>query len=623
MLIGYWHQGNEDKYQEQKNGIQNRSDRYFIDIKDALMQIHKPVYIVEHNGKIAGACEGIASIGDINQDSTIHAEPAECTEIQTRNICVEGKVKKNDNADLVRIRAYLPPLPLDNLGDPGFKARHNLKYPYIAGAMANGITSVEMVESMARNGMMAFFGSGGLSLLEVESAIVRLKKNLFCLKHNADHTCASPSPITPSGSVDCDVSVSENAFSAPLLSDSYTWGFNFIHSHGDPELEMALARLYIKHEVRRISAAAFMRITIALVYYRLKGIYRNMEGNIITPNQIIAKVSRIEVARQFFSPPPPKLVAELLNKGLISSDEADLAQYIPMAQDLTAEADSGGHTDNRPAISLWPTMIALKNEFNEKFNYFEPLCVGFAGGISTPESAAAAFQMGAAYVLTGSINQSCIEAATSNSVKALLAQAEQADVAMAPAADMFEIGARVQVLKRGTMFSVRAEKLYQVYKTYERFEDVPEKLQKEIEDKFLHANFYQKWEETKEFFKTRNIRELERAEADPRHKMALVFRSYLGLSSRWSISGDPQRVMDYQIWCGPAIGAFNQWAKGTFLEKSENRKVSDIAFNLLFGASVCMRAAWLKNQGINIPGYAGSCKPVERSELMKNISLKA
>ena len=158
------------------------------------------------------------------------------------------------------------------------------------------------------------------------------------------------------------------------------------------------------------------------------------------------------------------MVRELLQQGLITPEEADLSQEIPMAQDLTAEADSGGHTDNRPAISLFPTMISLRDAYNQKFQYPEPLCVGFAGGISTPESTAAAFQMGAAYVLTGSVNQSCRESGTSPGVKELLARAEQADVAMAPAADMFEIGARVQVLKRGTMFSVRAEKLYNIYK---------------------------------------------------------------------------------------------------------------------------------------------------------------
>ncbi|MBF0243132.1 MAG: PfaD family polyunsaturated fatty acid/polyketide biosynthesis protein [Desulfamplus sp.] len=531
---------------------------------EALFHIHEPIYLVSNSQIDRWVWGGRAFIG-----------------YDKENLNKEALLKQGDGKYL-KIKAYIPQLPLENLGDTQFKARHQLKYPYIAGAMANGITSVEMVESMAQNGMIGFFGAGGLSISEVEKAIIYLKNSVK------------------------------------------VFGFNFIHSLGDPEFEMALAKLYIKHEVHKISAAAFMRITLSLVYYRVKGIHQNIEGNIVTPNQIVAKVSRVEVARQFFSPPPQKLVAELLNQGLITQSEAELSAHIPMAQDLTAEADSGGHTDNRPAISLWPTMILLKDEFNQKFNYATPLCVGFAGGISTPESVAAAFQMGAGYVLTGSINQSCIEAGTSDSVKQLLAQVEQADVAMAPAADMFEIGARVQVLKRGTLFAVRAEKLYQIYKNYNSFEDVPEKLQKEIEDKYLQAPFYQKWEETKEFFKIRNIKEVERAEVDPHHKMALVFRSYLGLSSRWSIVGETNRAMDYQIWCGPAMGAFNQWVKGSYLEKSENRRVADIALNLLLGASISTRLGWLRAQGVGIYEVGGKnfkpFKPVDRATILKLVS---
>ncbi len=527
-------------------------------IRQGLMKLHEPLYIVNHHGETAGVSGGNALIGP---HSLAHASAS----------------LSLDESSLSEITAYAPPLPLENFGDNAFKMRHNLKYPYIAGAMANGITSTRMVEAMAHNGMMGFFGAGGLSLPEVEKAVLHLKKSLEPLVFSSSSASISP---------------------------SLAWGFNLIHSHGDSELEMAVVNIYLKHGVHCISAAAFMRITLPLVYYRLKGIHRStkrgMENDIIIPNRIIAKVSRIEVAQQFFSPPPAKLVTELLNQGLISVQEAELAPYIPMAQDLTAEADSGGHTDNRPAIALLPTMLNLRNQLNEKFNYQEPLCVGLAGGISTPESTAAAFQMGAAYVLTGSINQSCVESGTSDVVRSLLAQAEQADVAMAPAADMFEIGARVQVLKRGTMFAVRAEKLYQIYKTYDCFEAVPNKIRKEIEEKYLQADFHQKWKETKAFFKVRNPRELERAAADPRHKMALVFRSYLGLSSRWSIAGDPMRRMDYQIWCGPAMGAFNQWVKGTFLEKSKNRKVADIAMNLLLGASICTRAGWLRSQGIDL-----------------------
>ena len=56
----------------------------------------------------------------------------------------------------------------------------------------------------------------------------------------------------------------------------------------------------------------------------------------------------------------------------------------------------------------------------------------------------------------------------------MLAQARQADIAMAPAADMFEMGVKVQVLKRGTMFAMRAAKLYDLYRTYDRLEQIPE-----------------------------------------------------------------------------------------------------------------------------------------------------
>jgi len=38
-----------------------------------------------------------------------------------------------------------------------------------------------------------------------------------------------------------------------------------------------------------------------------------------------------------------------------------------------------------------------------------------------------------------------------------------ADVMMAPASDMFEMGVNLQVLKRGTMFRPRGRKLYEWY----------------------------------------------------------------------------------------------------------------------------------------------------------------
>ena len=102
-----------------------------------------------------------------------------------------------------------------------------------------------------------------------------------------------------------------------------------------------------------------------------------------------------------------------------------------------------------------------------------PPRVGAAGGISTPWSAAAAFAMGASYVVVGSVNQSCVESGTSDAVRKMLAQAQQADIAMAPAADMFEMGVKVQVLKRGTMFAMRAAKLLEFYRAHDAIDRIP------------------------------------------------------------------------------------------------------------------------------------------------------
>ena len=352
-----------------------------------------------------------------------------------------------------------------------------------------------------------------------------------------------------------------------------------------------------------------------MVYFRVKGIHTNQDGDIVCPNKVFAKVSRVEVAAKYFSPPPEKLLTQLVDSKMITPQEAKLAVSIPMAEDLTAEADSGGHTDNRPAISLLPTMLSLRDELAEKYKYKRPPCVGLGGGIATPDSAAAAFAMGAAYILTGSINQSCVEAGTSEIVRHMLAEAGQADVAMAPAADMFEMGVKVQVLKRGTMFPLRAAKLYDLYSNYDSYENIPEKQKVILERDFFRCSFQEEWEQTKNYFARHDPRQIERAQKNPKHKMALVFRSYLGQSSNWANSGDPARKIDYQIWCGPAIGAFNQWVKGSFLEKPQNRKTVAVAMNLLCGAAVATRVNWLRSQGMVLPAGIGNFAPLELREI--------
>jgi PfaD family protein len=266
---------------------------------------------------------------------------------------------------------------------------------------------------------------------------------------------------------------------------------------------------------------------------------------------------------------------------------------------------------------MFPAMIALRDRLQERFKFKSPARVGAAGGIATPDAAAAAYMMGAAYVMTGSINQACVESGTCDKVREMLASAGQADVVMAPAADMFELGVKVQVLRRGTMFAQRGAKLYEAWRAYDSIETVPPAARAVIERDMLKTTLEASWESTKAYFLQRDPSQVERAEKEPKHKLALVFRSYLGQASRWANAGAPDRVLDYQVWCGPAMGAFNEWAKGTLLEKPENRRVGLVARNILFGAAVLTRAHFLRVQGVALKPDMTRVAPRTADELAR------
>jgi trans-AT polyketide synthase, acyltransferase and oxidoreductase domains len=179
---------------------------------------------------------------------------------------------------------------------------------------------------------------------------------------------------------------------------------------------------------------------------------------------------------------------------------------------------------------------------------------------------------------------------------------------MAPAADMFELGVDLQVLKRGSLFGPRAKKLYDMYVTKSGLDAIVGEQRAELE-KILGLSVEQVWADTERFWQSRDPGELERAAKDAKHQMALVFRWYLGKSSRWAIEGTPERVMDYQIWCGPAMGAFNTWVQGTFLEPWEQREAVQVALNMLEGAAQVSRAQQVRAYGVPVPAEAFQFRP--------------
>jgi PfaD family protein len=205
----------------------------------------------------------------------------------------------------------------------------------------------------------------------------------------------------------------------------------------------------------------------------------------------------------------------------------------------------------------------------------------------------------------------------------MLAQAEQADVAMAPAADMFEMGVKVQVLKRGTMFPMRAARLYELYRGYPSLEELPAAERAGLEKNLFRAPLEDIWRLTRDYFQARDPGQVVRAEREPKHKMALVFRWYLGHSSRWANSGEASRKVDYQVWCGPAMGAFNEWARGSFLEQPRHRRVVSVALNILYGAALLQRFQVLRCQGVKTPPEWARLTPLTPAELETRLRPRA
>jgi trans-AT polyketide synthase/acyltransferase/oxidoreductase domain-containing protein len=437
----------------------------------------------------------------------------------------------------------------ESLGCSEFKRDYALRYAYLAGAMYKGIASKELVVALGKAGMMGFLGTGGMSFSAIEAAIRQMRES---------------------------------------LSQGQPFGVNLLCNLEQPELEEQLVELYLAEGVRHIEASAFMRITPSLVRWRLHGLERASDGTIRRPRRTLAKVSRPEVAAAFMRPAPEPIVRKLVEAQKITAVEAQLGASIPMADEICVEADSGGHTDQGVAYAILPAMMLLRDEMMAKHGYGRQIRIGAAGGIGTPHAAAAAFVMGAEFILTGSINQCTVEAGTSEAAKDLLQELNVQDTEYAPAGDMFEMGARIQVVKRGLFFPSRANKLYELYQRHACLEDIDARTLQQIQEKYFKRSFAQVWEETRAYYAEANPQRLEEIERNPTQKLALIFKWYFVHTSRLAIGGSEEQKVDYQIHCGPAMGAFNQWVRGTQLQSWRRRHVAEIGVQLLTGAAALL-----------------------------------
>ncbi|MFM9443280.1 ACP S-malonyltransferase [Streptomyces acidiscabies] len=409
------------------------------------------------------------------------------------------------------------PLAPEDLGAETFRTRYGLRLAYLAGGMYGGISSEALVVRLAKAGAMGFLGTGGLPLADVEEQVRGVQ--------------AALGPDGP-------------------------FGASVLHRHAAPDEERALVDLLLRLGVRTVEASGFLRITPALVTYRLKG------------GRIIAKVSRTDTAEAFLRPAPDAVVRGLVEEGEVSEEEAAKAAGLPMADDLCVEAGGGWVTGSVDLATLLPAVVRLRDALATGRDRVH---VGAAGGIGTPEAATAALVLGAEFLVTGSVNQCTVEAATSPDVKDMLQALDVQDTEPAPWAEMFELGVRARAVKRGVFLPARADRLYQLWRTHASFEDIDADTRRQIEDTYLRRPFEEAW----------RAAHTGGQEPDGKRKLALAFRSYLDEGFELARTGAPGRRVDYLVHCGPALGAFNQWVRGTGLEPWQDRHVDTVADRLM------------------------------------------
>lgn len=425
-----------------------------------------------------------------------------------------------------------------DLGSHEFKKKYGLKYAYLSGGMHSGISSADMVIRMSKAGMLGFYGTNGLDIQTIETNIRKLRYS---------------------------------------LNEDEPFGVNLFYNFNNPNKDEELVDLFLKNGVKIVEASSYMTITPALIRFKAKG----LDGDGISRHKIIAKVSRADMAEMFLTSPSKKLLDKLVEEGTITKSQAEILSRIPIADDICVEGDSGGYTDRKSSLAILPTVIRIKNRMKQEIPAVENVSIGLAGGVGTPESAAAAFVMGADFILTASINQCTVEAGTSDVVKDILQQINVQDTDYVSAGNMLEMGNQVQVVKRGLFFHARANKLTELYRTHDSINQIDAKTISRLEEKYFKNDLNRIYEMAKKQY---SATEVEKAESSPKYKMGLIFRWYFDNGTMDAIKGSLENKLDFQIQCGSALGSFNQWVKETDIENWRNRHVNEIGEKIMSGA---------------------------------------
>ncbi|MEU0077509.1 acyltransferase domain-containing protein [Micromonospora tulbaghiae] len=328
------------------------------------------------------------------------------------------------------------------------------------------------------------------------------------------------------------------------LRDVRRYGMSW-PSGGD---ERALCDLYLAHDVRQVEVTG----PLAVVSPQLVR-FRHGDG----PRQVLARAPDLATAVRFLRPADPATVRALAAAGHLDSASAGAAAREAVATDVAVERD---------AHALVPALVAVRDREAPAVR------IGVAG-VGTPAAVAAAFALGADFVVTTTVNQCTAEAATSDAAKDLLAALDVTDVREAPDPDLFELGARSPVAHRGTLFAARAEELYRMFLRYDRLADVGPRRLAELE----RTHFGRPLDEVRA--------DLGVAGRDDRHVLASVCAAYCREATTAALRGTPGQRLNYRVPASTDVGAFNRLVAAEPLADWRSRHAELVTERLLSEAN--------------------------------------
>ena len=409
------------------------------------------------------------------------------------------------------------------LGSRAFRRDHGSVYAYVAGSPMFGVRTPVLVAAAVRAGLVSYLDAFG----DDPAAALQETRRLL-----------GESPRKALGVALCPRGVGS-------ISE-------------DRLVETALA-----HGVEKAEAVDYRQVTAALVRFRFAGLGA---GAAERPRPLSVRVRHVAEADAFAAPAPSSLVDDLQRRGVLSADEAEAARRTPMATELCAMVGVGNGADlvtflpalrRRVEGSVQVGAVRVENRVR----------VGAGGALGTPEALACAFLLGADFVQVGAVNLCCVESGLSREARRLLPTLEPGDTVDAPALDGFSLGARRRVVKKGSFFAARAQKLYELFRFYDSIDDLPTAQLDQLTARYFQSPLP------------------ESSADDPKQAMAQMFGEYLKRGEAWALAGlEPHRV-NFQIPCDESLPAFNQWARGSEWEAPERRRVVDVAGALMSGAA--------------------------------------